>query len=232
MKPTSFSIRLAFTVFCLVMAGSAIPPNATAASIETGVRLLQEQLPAGARISRTECEPLARAVGRATLTHRPEAAAILSAALTGGGKDPRRASDKFSCGCVVRIFRVSIAAAPTQSSALLETASALYPDCAEEFTNTINRSNDKDAIDFKDAPAGAHSTAANDPREATFDPNVRGFGDVDPGDTDLTDRDVTGLGFGNGFGPGFPGAPGFIGSPASGGIALPPPVAVTSVVNG
>ena len=231
MKSTAFSVFLASAVFCLVSTGSTTRLHAATASIETGVRLLQEQLPASARLSRTECEPLARAVGRATLAHRPEAAAILSAALTGGGKDPRRASDKFSCGCVIRIFRVSIAAAPAQASALLETASALYPDCAEAFASTLNRSNDKDAIDFKDAPAGARSSA-NDPREATFDPSVRSFGDLDPGETDLSDRDNSGLGFGSGFGPGFPGAPGFIGSPASGGIALPLPVAVTSVVNG
>ena len=51
------------------------------------------------------------------------------------------------------------------------------------------------------------------------------------GPNDLTDRDISGLGFGGGFGPDFPGAPGFTGSPPSGGIALPP-VAVTSVVNG
>lgn len=37
-------------------------------------------------------------------------------------------------------------------------------------------------------------------------------------------------GFGVGFGPGFPGSPGFVGSPPSGAIALPPS-AVTSTVN-
>ena len=41
-------------------------------------------------------------------------------------------------------------------------------------------------------------------------------------------------GFGAGFGPGFPGSPGFSGSSPSGGFALPTPVppAVTSTVNG
>ena len=47
-----------------------------------------------------------------------------------------------------------------------------------------------------------------------------GLGDGGPGD-----------GFGVGFGPGFPGAPGFVGSAPSGGFALPPasPAPVTSV---
>ena len=42
-----------------------------------------------------------------------------------------------------------------------------------------------------------------------------------------------GDGFGVGFGPGFPGAPGFVGSAPSGGFALPPasPAPVTSVAN-
>ena len=40
-------------------------------------------------------------------------------------------------------------------------------------------------------------------------------------------------GFGVGFGPGFPGSPGFVGSTPSGAFALPPaPNPVTSVVNG
>ena len=38
-------------------------------------------------------------------------------------------------------------------------------------------------------------------------------------------------GFGVGFGVGFPGSPGFVGSPPSGAIALPPTV-VTEVLNG
>lgn len=38
-------------------------------------------------------------------------------------------------------------------------------------------------------------------------------------------------GFGVGFGPGFPGSPGFTGSSASGALALPPSI-VTSVLNG
>lgn len=40
--------------------------------------------------------------------------------------------------------------------------------------------------------------------------------------------------FGVGFGPGFPGSPGFVGSPPSGSVALPPPAGtpVTNMTNG
>ena len=52
-------------------------------------------------------------------------------------------------------------------------------------------------------------------------------GNGGPGDGGIGD------GFGVGFGPGFPGAPGFVGSAPSGGFALPPasPAPVTAVAN-
>ena len=222
MKPTlpSSSIRLLLAALWMVLVGVCTGWAAAPTATETGARLLQAQLPNGTSLEQLSCESLARAVGRATLAHRPEAAAILSAALTRRNKVP--------CACVIRVFRVSLSAAPAQASTLLETASALYPDCAEALTAALDEANDKDVADDKNVVAA--SNASNAPHEANFDPNVRGFGDEAP--DDLSDRDTSGLGFGGGFGPGFPGSPGFIGSPASGGLALPSPIAVTSVVNG
>ena len=179
-------------------------------------------------VPQADCEQLARAVGRATLAHRADAPAILSAALGGGPSKTKR-----PCACVTRIFRVAVAAAPTRASALLETASALYPDCTDALAAALNTADDKNAVDDKtvaddkNGPAGARSADA---------PSMtRDFGDAyasDPATADLSDRDLGGLGFGGGFGPGFPGSPGFTGSPPSGGIALPSPVAETPVVNG
>lgn len=221
--PPIFSLRL---VSALLLLGAPMQLRAATASLEAGARLLQAQLPTGTTIPQTACDPLARAVGRATLAHRAAATSILSAALAA---DPRRPEAKRPCTCVVRVFRVSIAAAPTQTSALFETVSALYPDCADELAAALDRANDKNVVDDKNGPAAAK-------RDKPFDPNVRDFGAGDPNDPgvdgDLSDRDISGLGFGSGFGPGFPGSPGFTGSPPSGGLALPSPVAETSVVNG
>ncbi len=216
--PMKSSICLALAV---VLMGYALPMKGAQSAAETGVRLLQAQLPAGVTVPRADCEQLARAVGRATLAHRADAPAILSAALGEG------TSAKRPCVCVTRIFRVAVAAAPTRASALLETATALYPDCADTFAAALNAADDKTVVDDKNGPAGTRAADA---------PSVtRNFGDAyanDPATADLSDRDLGGLGFGGGFGPGFPGSPGFIGSPASGGIALPAPGAVTPVVNG
>ena len=61
------------------------------------------------------------------------------------------------------------------------------------------------------------------------------------GANNQTNTDVPGLfdtaddyAFGSGFGPGFPGSPGFVGSPPSGSVALPAPspTPVTSSMNG
>ena len=215
------SLCLALAV---VLAGYALPVKAAQNATETGARLLQAQLPAGTAIPQTACEQLARAVGRATLAHRADAPAILSAALGGGTGNVKR-----PCACVTRIFRVAVAAAPTRASALLEAASALYPDCADALAAALNAADDKTVVDDKNGPAQARSADSSPAM-------VRDFGDDyanDPATADLSDRDLGGLGFGNGFGPGFPGSPGFTGSPPSGGIALPSPVgAETPVVNG
>ncbi len=218
--PMKSSLCLALAI---ALAGSVLPVKGAQSAAETGARLLQAQLPAGTTVPQADCEQLARAVGRATLAHRVDAPAILSAVL--GGETGKA---KRPCACVTRIFRVAVAAAPTRASALLETASALYPDCADALAAALNAADDKNAVDAKDGP--------KEVRSADAPSMTRDFGDTyanDPATADLSDRDFGGLGFGGGFGPGFPGSPGFIGSPASGGIALPAPVgAVTPVVNG
>lgn len=233
LAPTPFSRRrlLSVSLFCcaLILIGAPVRARAATASADAGVRLLQAQLPAGTAIPQTTCDQLARAVGRATLTHRGDAPSILAAALA---KDSHRSEARRPCACVVRIFRNSLAAAPSQASALLETASSLYPECADDLAAALDRANDKNVVDDKNGPALRQ--VSNDKHSGdTFDPNVRNLGeDGDPNDPDLSGRDISGLGFGGGFGSGFPGSPGFIGSAPSGGVALPQPVQVTSVVNG
>ena len=214
-------MRLAAGVLLFVSVSGSL---AAATDTETGVRLLSAQLPSGKTIAQTDCEQLCRVVGRVTLTHRADAVAILSAALTGGvKKDASHAPAKRSCECVTRLFRVAVHAAPTQSSALLDAASALCPECADELAAALRQGDDKNVVDDKNGPAHA---AAADP--ATNNPT--GLGNNDPAvDGDLSDRNYGGLG----FGPGFPGSPGFVGSSPSGAIALPgsTPVPTTNVMN-
>ncbi len=195
-----------------------------------GLRLLQAQLPAGTTPALTDCEHLASAVVRATYTDRSHAPDILAAALSAGldQSDPKHRVGRRPCACVVRIFRNVLIVAPDMASTLLETASAVYPECADALTETVDRMGDKNPLDGKDRGPGAGQRTP--PATNTGVGNDPGTGAADPGmDGDLGSRDLAGLG----FSPGFPGTPGFVGSSASGGTALPPPTAppVTSVVN-
>ena len=218
------------------LAGSLLA--ATSNDPAAGARLLHAQLPANVSAAMADCEQLSRAVVHAIYTDRTHAPDILAAAL-GDGLD-RRQPLRRSCKCVVHIFRNAVIVAPHQASGLLETAAALYPECADELSAALDAVGDKNPVvaDGKDRAASASrdpgSAHGNDGSNAA--PGTTG----DPGllagnPNDLGGRDLTGLGFDSGFegSPGFPGSPGFVGSTAGGGFALPPAVTppVTSVVN-
>ena len=209
---------------------------AAAGDPATGARLLRAQLPANVSAAVADCEGLSRAVVRAIYADRVHAPDILAAAL-GDGLD-RKQPLRRSCKCVVHIFRNAVIVAPRQASGLLETASALYPECADALTEALDAAGDKNPVaDGKDrGSAGrAHGNdGSNTAPGTTGDP-----GNLGGNPNDLGGRDLDGLGFGPDLGsgfagsPGFPGSPGFVGSSPGGSIALPPPVGapVTSVVN-
>ncbi len=249
MKPTRplshFRRLAAFLLVAGLLPGLLVAAGAVS-STEKGMRLLQTELPARVTLLDADCEQLAAAVGKATLVHQPEAPAILRAALTRGLRKLQRSEGKLPSACAQRIFSVSVAAAPTQASALLDLATELYPDAAAELAGAL-RDYDRVSYDYKDRvidnknvvddrSGSTHAAPdASDPsvsRQVSTDP----FASVqDPGD--LSARDINGLGFsdsygfGAGFGPGFPGSPGFVGSTPDGGFALPP-APVTAAVNG
>jgi hypothetical protein len=152
----------------LLLAGLLISLSVRAAENEqkTGARLLQAQLPAGLPARQADCEHLIRAVRAATLAHHESAAAILSAALAGGDESQARRAEhgQRACPCVVRLFRAAVNAAPDHARALLETAAAQCPDCADELTEALQRLSDKNVIDVP--PSGASSRGSrggNDP---------------------------------------------------------------------
>lgn len=232
--PPSRCLATSLLIICLL--GLQMAYGTSPSATDKGVRLLQAELPAKTTLLKADCEQLAAAVGKATLAHQPDALAILRVALTrgiqnGGGKLP--------CACATRIFSVSVAAAPAQTSVLLDLATDLYPTCASELASALH-DHDRVAFDYKDRVVDDKNGPARDAANSSDPSGVRQTGSdpttvADPGD--LSDRDFAGLGygdnygFGTGLGPGFPGSPGFFGSSPSGGLALPP-VQVTSVING
>ena len=131
---------------------------------EDGAQLLQAALPAGLLIRQADCDHVVRAVRAATLAHHQAAESILSAALaTGDGVDRRASGAKWTCPCVVRLFRAAANSAPDHAGALLETAAALYPDCADGLTEAWHRLNDKNVV--VDAP----QLGSTDPKDARRD---------------------------------------------------------------
>ncbi len=233
MAISSLSRSLRIKMLPLLVSGlGLLAGTSPAMKIDTdaGLRLLQAQLPAGTTAALTDCEHLSSAVVRATYADRSHAPDILAAALSAGldQSDPGHRVGRRPCACVVRIFRNVLIVAPDMASALLETASAVYPECSDALTEAVDTVSDKNPVDGKDrAPSALQRTP---PSTNTGVGNDPGTGAADPGlDGDLGSRDLAGLG----FSPGFPGTPGFVGSSASGGTALPPPAApaVTSVVN-
>ena len=208
--------------------------RAAAAPGQTGAQLLQAQLPNGTGVAQADCEQLTRAVSLATHTHRAEAKLILTAALTRDAKkDPRRPEAKLPCACVGRLLRASISAAPEKASTLLELASSLYPDCVDSLEAAVQVMDDKNVVDDKNGPAAARRPA-DGTRDTANDPanSVDGSKPLSNA-PDTFDPAVEASGFGVGFGPGFPGSPGFTGSTPSGAIALPPEASpVTNVQNG
>ena len=208
--------------------------RAAAAPGQTGAQLLQAQLPTGTGVAQADCEQLTRAVSLATHTHRAEAKLILTAALTRDAKkDPHRTEAKLPCACVSRLLRAAISAAPEKASTLLELASSLYPDCADALEAAVQVMDDKNVVDDKNGPAAAHRPGDGTRNATNYSAdNVDGSKPLSNA-PDTFDPAIEASGFGVGFGPGFPGSPGFTGSTPSGAIALPPAAnPVTAVQNG
>ena len=222
LRPAAAVLLSALVAAEATLAGAATAPGQTGA-----------QLPTGTGVAQADCEQLTRAVSLATHTHRTEAKAILTAALARDArKDPRKEA-KLPCACVSRLLRASISAAPEKASSLLELASSLYPDCADSLEAAVQVMDDKNVVDDKNGPA-VDRAPADDTRHGANDPANGVDGSRAASNApDNFDPSVEVSGFGVGFGPGFPGSPGFTGSPPSGAISLPPPATpVTEVRNG
>ncbi len=202
-----------------VPAPTTVRVEVVTTTLQPGVRLLETELiPSRVTLLTARCEHLIIAVGKTTLAHPADTLSILHAALTRGvvkkkGHGEGEAEALLPCTCARQIFLASVAAAPRRVSDILDLATLLYPDCTPEFAEAL-QAYDSGIRTGQGTGDPSGSTDFNSPMGVSIS-----GGDNDTG------------GFGVGFGPGFPGSPGFTGSGPSGGIALPPG-ALTSVVNG
>lgn len=137
----------------------------------------------------------------AAVAAHPESAVGLTEAAI-LAKTPKKGHGTLSCQSLTKIVNAAVNAAPEKSSDVIQMALSLHPQCADELNALLTNPEERVRL----------SSGGNAPD---------GF---------KTPNDEY-AGFGVGFGPGFPGSPGFSGSTPSGAIALPPEQ-VTSVLNG
>lgn len=165
------------------------------------VSLLKSELPAGVTLSNASISETAAALGAAVAAHPESAVSLTEVAIL--AKTPKKGHGTLSCRSLTKIVAAAVKAAPQKSSDTVEMALSMYPQCADALNVLLG-----DAAN-QGVPRGINNNAPD------------GYN---------TPSDEYG-GFGVGFGPGFPGSPGFTGSTPSGAIALPPEQ-VTSVLNG
>ena len=225
--------------WCLALLACNLPAaHAAKPGNDAGLRLLQAQLPTGASLRRLDCDHLANTVRAATLAHRKDAVAILSAALTLDEWDARRkVENRLSCPCVSQLFQAAANAAPDRAATLLETAQALYPECADALTTALGGliTGHQVAMVSRDAGTGTGSPSVSSPAGNSASSGTTAPSDSSPdGDTASNNPSTSLGGFGLGAGTGFPGAPGFGGGSGGGGgfpLPTPVPVTVTASVN-
>ncbi len=137
----------------------------------------------------------------AAVASRPDAAVGLTEVAI-LAKTPKKGHGRLSVSSLVEIVQAAIQAAPQEANDIVEMALTLHPEAADALNGLLTN-----------PEVQVRRSGANNAPDGFNTPN------------DLYQ------GFGVGFGPGFPGSPGFSGSTPSGAIALPPEQ-VTSVLNG
>lgn len=187
-----------------VLLATAAPgvPSVWALSSAATVTLLKSELPSGVTLSSASVSQISSAL-RAAITSHPESAVSLTEVAI-LAKTPKKGQGTLSCRSLTKIVSASVSAAPDKSSETVEMALSMHPQCADALNALLSEPGTNQV-----APRTINGNAPD------------GFN---------TASDEYG-GFGVGFGPGFPGSPGFSGSTPSGAIALPPNQ-VTTVLNG
>ena len=215
MRKTHFSSRglvCALAVTLAVVAPGT--PVLYGAARLSNAALLSGQLPDGETLASAPMKDVQAAVSSA-VTKRPGAAGdIVRIALM--AKMPKRGGAR--CGMVRGVVGAAVGAAPGEARSISEMAQSLAPGCVASIDQALR----SPAAPVIGTAGGVLTTGAAVPGSTTGE------------STDAGTTTTLGGDFGAGFGPGFPGSPGFSGSSPSGGFALPNTnlTPVTSSTNG
>ena len=182
-------------------------PQLHAAARLSNAALLAAQLPNGETLDSAPMKDVSAAV-RSAVAKRPAAASeIVRIAIQ--AKTPKRRS--IACGAISDLVSSGVSSAPGRAREISEMAMAIAPDCADAIAQAVR------------SPAtGTTGSIANTPTTGAIVPGST-TGETTGVDNGGSTTATPNAGdFGAGFGPGFPGSPGFSGSSPSGGFALPP----------
>lgn len=168
-------------------------PRAQGATDTANAAAIRSNLPTEVTLKQASIKQTAAALHEAVRQHHDDALDLLRIAIL--AKTPKQGHGELSCEDLRRLVQAACTAAVDKTSQLVDLANSLHPDCADSLQNLL-------------AAAGGDAFGSS--------------GDAFGSGGDAYGLGGDGYGFGVGFGPGFPGAPGFVGSGPSGGFALPP----------
>ncbi len=190
---------------CAVVLAVVAPgaPVLRAATHRANAELLASQLPSGEALSGAPMRDLRAAVSAAVSKRPADTSDIVRIAIL--ARTPK--SRAVDCAVVREIVSAAVTVAPDRAREVSEMAESMVPDCGQEISRAVN--------------SGTTGTA-NTGNAVSGTSGATVPGATANGNTDTTG--AAGGDFGAGFGPGFPGSPGFGGSSPSGGFALPPSV--------
>ena len=186
-------------------------PQLQAAARLSNAALLAAQLPAGETLESAPMKDVNAAV-RSAVGKRPAAASELVRIAIQARI--RRRHD-IACGVVSDLVTAGVSSAPGRAREISEMAMAIAPDCTDAIAQAVQNP--------------STGTIGNTPTTGAAVPGSTTGETTGVANNGGTTATPNGGDFGAGFGPGFPGSPGFSGSSPSGGFALPPttPSAVT-----
>ena len=182
-------------------------PQLHAAARLSNAALLAAQLPAGETLESAPLKDVSAAV-RSAVGKRPAAASeIVRLAIQAKARRRRN----IACGVVSDLVTAGVSSAPGRAREISEMAMAIAPDCTDAIAQAV-----------QNPSTGTTGTIGNTPTTGAAVPGSTTGETTGVGNNGGTTATPNAGDFGAGFGPGFPGSPGFSGSSPSGGFALPP----------
>ena len=115
---------------------TAVASSSAAESAAAARSQLASELPAGVSLAKANIDQTAGAVRGAVAKDMANATEILRVAIM--SKEPKQGRGKLSCADVTKLTRAAIASDSAAASQLVDTASSLHPECADDLSSLLS----------------------------------------------------------------------------------------------